>query len=469
MYKQLLLWSAGCCTAALIGLTAGTAAATSSPKSDTPVQPGAAVEPAPSFHPVAGPRRVELGHDLVMELPADYLYLDPPQAKQLMERNGNLWNDNLLGVVVKQDADWLITIRYTEEGYVKDDEAAKLKADDLLKQDPRRNGRGQRRARQARIQAAARGRVVGAAALRSSGPPHGLGDAAAPRGAADESVNFNTRVLGRKGFVAINLIDAVDAIEASKPAAAAILAATTYTPGARYEDFNGKTDKVAEYGLTALVLGGAGLAALEDRQGRPAGQIRRQVDRPPDRAEEGDRPALRRPGRLPEAHVRSRQEGVDHPGSIASLTFANGKVVGCDAVTNYTVAYSLQSPERPSLQRPAQDGRARRNPRQTQATAAAPVAAAVPKLLLPLRQMFSHWQSNRQLLRHFLRQPKPQPVQDVNAPSQTAPTVKQLPRSALRRLLAETVKPRQSLLRRRRRKKIRRNSSMRFRSTAALA
>jgi uncharacterized membrane-anchored protein len=263
MYKRLLLWSTGCCTAALIGLTAGTAAATSSPQSDTPVQPGAAAAPAPSFHPVAGPRRVELGHDLVMELPADYLYLDPPQAKQLMERNGNLWNDNLLGVVVKQDADWLITIRYTEEGYVKDDEAAKLKADDLLKQihDGTEEGNEER-------------------GKRGFKPLHVVGWSEPPRyeardhhmvwgmrlrreGQPTESVNFNTRVLGRKGFVAINLIDAVDAIEASKPAAAAILAATTYTAGARYEDFNGKTDKVAEYGLTALVLGGAGLAALK--------------------------------------------------------------------------------------------------------------------------------------------------------------------------------------------------------------
>src|SRR5262249_44358949 len=80
---------------------------------------------------------------------------------------------------------------------------------------------------------------------------------------AGETVNFNTRVLGRKGFVSINLIDDATAIEAGKPAGAAILAAPTYKPGARHEDLDGKTDKVAEYGLTALVLGGAGLAALK--------------------------------------------------------------------------------------------------------------------------------------------------------------------------------------------------------------
>ena len=75
-----------------------------------------------------------------------------------------------------------------------------------------------------------------------------------------ETVNFNTRVLGRKGYVAINLIDDSRAIDAAKPAAAAILAATTYKPGSRYEDFDPKRgDKVAGYGLAALVLGGVAL------------------------------------------------------------------------------------------------------------------------------------------------------------------------------------------------------------------
>src|SRR3954467_3449948 len=265
MAKRFVRWAGGCCVAALVGLTAGTAAGTSEPKSDkgTPAQPGSAAEPEPSFHPVAGPSRIDLGHDLAMELPADFLYLDPPQAKRLMERNGNLWNDNLLGVVVKRDTDWLITIRYTEEGYVKDDEAAKLKPDELLKQlhdgtEEANEERGKRGFKPLHVAGwseppryeAQHHHMVWGMRLRREGEP-------------TESINFNTRVLGRKGFVAINLIDAVDAIEASKPAAAAILAATTYTPGARYEDFNGKTDKVAEYGLTALVLGGAGLAALK--------------------------------------------------------------------------------------------------------------------------------------------------------------------------------------------------------------
>ncbi len=52
-------------------------------------------------------------------------------------------------------------------------------------------------------------------------------------------------------------------IAAEKTNAAALLAATSFKPGARYEDFNKKTDKVAEYGLMGLIAGGVGLAALK--------------------------------------------------------------------------------------------------------------------------------------------------------------------------------------------------------------
>jgi uncharacterized membrane-anchored protein len=48
-----------------------------------------------------------------------------------------------------------------------------------------------------------------------------------------------------------------------KPHAAALLGGTRFKPGARYEDFNSSTDKVAEYGLAGLVAAGAGLGAAK--------------------------------------------------------------------------------------------------------------------------------------------------------------------------------------------------------------
>jgi uncharacterized membrane-anchored protein len=78
-----------------------------------------------------------------------------------------------------------------------------------------------------------------------------------------KSINYNTRVLGRHGYASINLVTGTDHLAEYKPQAGALLAGSAFTKGSRYEDFNTKTDKVAEYGLAGLVLGGAGLAAAK--------------------------------------------------------------------------------------------------------------------------------------------------------------------------------------------------------------
>ena len=76
-------------------------------------------------------------------------------------------------------------------------------------------------------------------------------------------MNFNTRILGRRGYVSLNLVTAPESLATYKGNATTLLAATHFNTGARYEDFNEKTDKVAEYGLAGLILAGAGLGAAK--------------------------------------------------------------------------------------------------------------------------------------------------------------------------------------------------------------
>jgi uncharacterized membrane-anchored protein len=45
--------------------------------------------------------------------------------------------------------------------------------------------------------------------------------------------------------------------------ASSVLPKIKQKPGQRYEDFNSVTDKVSKYGLTALILGGAGLVVAK--------------------------------------------------------------------------------------------------------------------------------------------------------------------------------------------------------------
>ena len=220
-----------------------------------------AAPPPPMFHWTAGPAPINLGHELDLALPADYVYLGGLEAKTLMEKVGSLYNDDLLGVVASKNEqeDWLVVIRFQEEGFVKDTE--KIDADELLKA----IREGQDEANTERVKR-------GFTALKIDGwseAPHYEPSVhhlvwallvSAPDGT---SVNYNTRILGRKGHVSLNLVTDPAKLAVHKINASKLLAATTFKTGARYEDFNSKTDKVAEYGLMGLILGGAGLGAAK--------------------------------------------------------------------------------------------------------------------------------------------------------------------------------------------------------------
>jgi uncharacterized membrane-anchored protein len=72
--------------------------------------------------------------------------------------------------------------------------------------------------------------------------------------------------LGRDGYFSLNLLSSSDRIADEKSAAHELLADLSYNAGKRYEDFSATTDRIAAYGLAALIGGVAikklGLLAL---------------------------------------------------------------------------------------------------------------------------------------------------------------------------------------------------------------
>jgi len=254
--------SAHFCALALVAAAsalAGTALAGGKPPAPAP---SAAPAPPPSeFQWTAGPTKVNLGHELDLTLPEEYLFLGMPQADKLLQKLGSFHNTNLVGVIAPKDEtqNYFVVIDYDGVGYVKDDE--KIDADDLIKS----FREGQEQANKQRVE-------KGFTALtieKWAEPPHydkalhhviwGLtvGDK------EGKSINYNTRILGRRGYVALNLVTGPERFAQDKPIASKLLAATTFRQGARYEDFDkSKGDKVAEYGLVGLVLGGLGVAKL---------------------------------------------------------------------------------------------------------------------------------------------------------------------------------------------------------------
>jgi uncharacterized membrane-anchored protein len=208
-----------------------------------------------------GPTDVSLIDQAVLKLPAGHFFVPQAEGARVLRALGNLVNDaTLVGLVVGTGPNdgWIVVIRYIKEGYIKDDDAKNWNADDLLKN--LKEG-----VEESNMDRVARGfpemQVIGWVQ-----PPNY--DAATHRlvwsllakdkdepVTAAKSINYNTYALGRDGYFSLNLLSNSERIAGDKAVAHGLLGDLGYNAGKRYEDFSASTDRIAEYGLMALVGG----------------------------------------------------------------------------------------------------------------------------------------------------------------------------------------------------------------------
>lgn len=214
---------------------------------------------------VTGPQRIVLGEQATLNLPADYTYVPRKEGAALMHALGNRTDENFWGLVFGEHFEGgFVSIRFDPAGYIRDDDARDWNADELLQnlKDGTEAANEERRGRgipefvvsgwvERPAYDPASHRLVWSASLHNKQPVAG----------AVPGVNYNTYLLGRDGYFSMNLVTDQNHVEALKPAARQLLAALDFNPGKRYADFNASTDKVAAYGLAALV-GGVALKKL---------------------------------------------------------------------------------------------------------------------------------------------------------------------------------------------------------------
>lgn len=208
----------------------------------------------------AGPKDITLAGQARLQLPEGKVFIPQPQAGQLLRAMGNPGDhSDLQGLVFPQDGEgWFATLRFEKSGYVKDDDAKDWKADELLKS--YREGTEAANAERAKMGVPAIEITGWAEKPAYTSDSHRLVWAMASRHkdapAGDEpGVNYNTYALGREGYMSLNLVTDLKTLPDHKGQAQQLLAALAFEPGKRYEDFDSSTDRVAEYGLAALVLG----------------------------------------------------------------------------------------------------------------------------------------------------------------------------------------------------------------------
>lgn len=205
-----------------------------------------------------------LGGDARLSIPEGFYFLGPKDARRVLEDGwGNPPDDSVLGMIFPaamapmDDYAWGVTIEYSDDGYVSDKEAAKTDYDDLLKQ-MKKDAEADNKFRK-------ENGYVPIELIGWAEPPHY--DQAEHKlywakeirfGEAEiNTLNYNIRVLGRKGVLVLNFVAAMNQLDEIRQAAPDVLELASFAEGSRYADYKPGVDKKAAYGIAALIAGGA--------------------------------------------------------------------------------------------------------------------------------------------------------------------------------------------------------------------
>ncbi|MEO5614759.1 MAG: DUF2167 domain-containing protein [Cypionkella sp.] len=217
----------------------------------------------------AGIGALELQHGTVkladgtaeIVLPDAFYMLNAKDSRYVLEK---LWenppDDTILGLILPKgatpfDGGWAVTITSDPMGYVSDDDADSYNYDDMLAsmQKDAQDGNAERT-------------KAGYAAVEIKGwaaTPHY--DKATRKlywakrlqfaGSPSETLNYDIRILGRKGVLVLGFIAGLDQLAAVEGAAPEVLKMVNFTEGNRYSDYVPGVDTVAAVGIGGLIAG----------------------------------------------------------------------------------------------------------------------------------------------------------------------------------------------------------------------
>jgi uncharacterized membrane-anchored protein len=206
---------------------------------------------------VAAPAKPKVTDRAVIALTPQVRYLDSSGTNRFLELTGNLPEDDSYTIADK-DSGWFAVYTFADIGYVKDDEA--IDAAELLQQ-MKDGDAAQNEAR----------REQGLESLTTVGwavPPHydkatkNLEYGVTLASTTGQNINYHLRILGRRGVMDAALVTSAATLQSDLAEFRAVNRGFAFTPEESYASFQ-QGDKVSEYGLAALVTGGAAAAALK--------------------------------------------------------------------------------------------------------------------------------------------------------------------------------------------------------------
>lgn len=205
---------------------------------------------------------VTIGNSLAeIALPEGYKFLNPEQSAFVLT---DLWGNppqEILGMLFPSESSlmdttsYAIIISYDESGHIKDEDAADLDYDDLLDQ----MKEDTEEASEYRISEGYESiELIGWASA-----PYYDSEAKKLHWAKElkfgespeNTLNYNIRVLGRKGYLELNFIGDMDILQTVQNDMPRILPSVNFKEGNTYFDFDPDLDEVAAYGIGGLIAG----------------------------------------------------------------------------------------------------------------------------------------------------------------------------------------------------------------------
>ena len=211
---------------------------------------------------IHGPAKAQMAGIAAIDLPAGYSFIDGNGTRALMKNAGEPVSGDEMGLIspTNKEDRWSVVFEFNSIGYVKDDDKDKLDADKLLASIKE----GTAEANKERVKNGGSPlEVVGWEQPPKYNPEtHNLEWAIRATSDGQPLLNYNTRLLGRKGVMEVVLIVDPEDLTATLPKFKELLANYSFQTGQSYAEFR-SGDKIAEYGLAALVVGGAAVGAAK--------------------------------------------------------------------------------------------------------------------------------------------------------------------------------------------------------------
>ncbi len=198
-----------------------------------------------------------------LHIPEGFKFLDEAQTRRvLVDLWGNPNADGCLGMIfpehdgVLQDGGFAFVVQYEDIGHVEDGDADDIDYDELLasmKKDEVEENK--QRAEAGFDPAYTLGWALPPYYDKENKVLHWAKEIQFGDSAATHTLNYNVRVLGRKGVLNLNAVASMDELDLVKKHVPDVLGIVKFDDGHRYDQFDSNVDEVAAMTIGGLVAG----------------------------------------------------------------------------------------------------------------------------------------------------------------------------------------------------------------------